>query len=322
MTQLAESQTTSSLHSLRDALEQAERQVVRLDRSNVKAFLVGLDQIEQMFAAHGQDEGAIRAEAARWESIRKRIDANPGLVVTAAANAGGLAKLRSQNPPATATWWHLDGVVARRRTQTVKRALLAIGAIVVVALLVWGFGAFFPSTNSLTDTTSAIEQLVTAQKWPEALAAVEKARQTLPNEAELLVWEAVLNEQLGNTAQAETILAQAQQKFAGQPAAFWTLVGNHRQQTGNLDGAEAAGQQALAAAPQDAQVTFLLGSVAEARGDMPQAAAYFSQTIALAGDADPQLGVIAKVRMGNLMQRVEPLPAPSPVETITQTAKP
>ena len=320
MTQITEPQAKNSLQSLRDALEQAERQVVRLDRDNVKPFLVGLDRIEQMVAEHGQDKGAIRAEETRWNSLRQRLSANPGLVVTAAANAGGLSKLRSQQPPAVGPWWHLDDVVARRRTQALQRIGLAIGVVMVVALLFWGFTVFFPSASSLTDATTEIEQLVTAQQWPEALAVVEKARQTQPDDAELLVWDAVLNEQLGNTAQST--LTQAQQKFVGQPAAFWTLVGNHRQQVGNLDGAEDAGRQALATAPQDAQVTFLLGSVAEARGDMVQAAAYFSQTIALAGDTNPELGIITKMRMGNLMPRVEALPNPAPDQTITQTLTP
>ena len=89
-----------------------------------------------------------------------------------------------------------------------------------------------------------------------------------------------------------------------------------------MAGAAESGQQALAIAPQDPQVTFLLGSVAEARGDTVQAAAYFSQTIALAGDTNPELGVITKMRMGNLMPRVEALPNPEPAQTITQTTKP
>ena len=151
--------------------------------------------------------------------------------------------------------------------------------------------------------------------------AVEKARQTQPEDAELLVWAAVLNEQLGNTAPAATNLTQAEQKFVGEPAVFWTLVGNHRQQVGNLDGADAAGQQALTLSPTDAPATFLLGSVAEARGDMVQAADYFSRTVTLAGDTNTELGVIAKMRMGNLMPRVEPMPNPAPAETITQTTR-
>lgn len=321
MTQTTEVPTNHSLQSVRDALEQAERQIGRLDRSNITAFLVALDRIEQMFTG-SQDKDAIRAEEVRWESLRQRLSANPGLVVSAAADAGGLNKLRSQYATAAGPWWYLDAEVTRRRTQTMKRAGLAIGAIIVVTLIVWGVMTFFPTTNALTNTSSAVEQLVTAQQWPEALALVKQANQTSPADPDLLVWEAVLQEQLGNTAQAQTTLAQAQQTFVGQPAAFWTLVGNHRQQADNLLGAEAAGQQALALAPQDAQVTFLLGSVAEARGDMVQAAAYFSQTVALAEDSDSQLGVVAKVRMGNLMQHVEPMPNPAPAETITATMTP
>lgn len=322
MTQPTEPQIKYSLHSLRDALEQAEGQAARLDRSNIKAFLVGLDQVEQMFSAYGQDDDAIRAEQTRWKSLQKRIDANPGMVVTAAATAGGLPKLRSQHAPAAGSWWHADAAVARGRTQTLRRVGMVVGAVVVVALAWWGFTAFFPATDTPADAATAIEQLVTAQKWPEALAVVAKARQTQPDDADLLIWEAVLNEQVGNRAEAQSSLTQAQQTFMGQPAAFWTLVGSYRQQTGNLGGAEEAGQQALALAPQDAQVTFLLGSVAEARGDMVEAADYFSQTVALAGDANPELGVMAKVRMGYLLPRAEPLPNPAPVQVITQTVAP
>lgn len=323
MTNMIESRANSSVNTLRVALEQAERQIARLDGSNIKAFLALLDQIEQTFVELGADTGALRAEEGRWEGLRNRINAKPQLLVNAAAYAGGLAKLRAQNPPATGPWWHLDAEVAQRRTQTLKRAGITIAAVVVVvAVALWGINAFTPAAGSPATLTSQIEQLVTAQKLPAALAAVEKARQTAPNDPELLVWDAVLAEQLGDAARAKTSLAQAQQKFTGQPAAFWTLVGNHRQQAGNLPGAEQAANQALAIAPQDADATFLLGSVAEARGDTAQAANFFSKTIALAGNANPSLGVIAKMRMGNLTQRVEPLPVPAPAKTITQTLTP
>jgi tetratricopeptide (TPR) repeat protein len=164
--------------------------------------------------------------------------------------------------------------------------------------------------------------LVAKQKWPDALALVEKARQSLPNDPELLVWAAVLAEQSGNAAQAKTSLAQAQQKFVGSPAAFWTLVGNRRLQVGNWDGADQAAQQALVSAPQDAEISFLLGNVANARGDTVQANAFFSKTIALAGDANPSLAALVRVRMGYETQKVAPLPAPIPAQPITQTLTP
>ncbi len=322
MTQITEVPIHHSLQSLREALEQAERQIGRLDRDNIKAFLLGLDGIDQMFAGYGQDTSSVRAEATRWQSLRQQMVAKPQLVVTAAANAGGLAKLRSQQAATVGPWWHLDTAVTQQRTQTRQRVGLAIGAVALVALIWWGVTTFFPATDPVADTTATIEQLVAAQKWPEALAVVVQARQTQPADAALPLWAAVLYEQVGNVTLAQTTLTEAQQQFGGDPAAFWTQIGTYRQQVGNLAGAEAAGQQALAAAPQDPQVTFLLGSVAEARGDMVQAANYFSQTIALAGDTNPELGVMTKVRMGNLMPSLEALPNPAPAETLTQTVTP
>jgi tetratricopeptide (TPR) repeat protein len=326
MNQFVESRPNSSLNSLRNALEKAERSAVHLDASNIEATLMLLDQIEQMFAEFGQDKSTLRSEEGRWQGLCNRISAKPELVTAAAAHAGGLAKLRAQNPPAAGFWWHLDAQLAQRRAQTLKRTAITVGAVVaVVALVLWGIN-YFASPNSkagsLANTTSQVEKLVQEQKWQEALAVVKKARQTLPDEPALLVWEGVLTEQLGDSTGAATNLEQARQKLADQPVVYWMLVGNARLQVGNLDGAEQAAQQALVLAPQDAQVTFLLGSVAEARGNTIQAADFFSKTVALAGDANPQLGVIAKVRMGNLLQRAEPLPQAAPSPIVTQTLTP
>lgn len=143
MTRIVESQPKSLLYSLRDALKQAEQQIVRLDGSNIKEFLVGLDQIEQMFTEYAQDKGLIRAEVARWERISRRIETRPGLVNSAATAHGGLIELRSQHPPAAGPWWHSDTEIASRRNQLLKRTriLIIIGTIVVVALLWWGIAA-------------------------------------------------------------------------------------------------------------------------------------------------------------------------------------
>ena len=326
MTQIIDSPSKGSLQTLRSALEQAERQAARLDGTNIETFLVGLDRIEQMFVEFAPEKSAVRSEDGRWQGLLNRIFAHPELVVNAAGHAGGLIKLRAKHAPAAGHWWRLDADIARRRAQTFKRAGLIAGAVVVLAIAVFLGNNYFTASNSaagsLADTSAAIEPLVATQKWPEALAVVEKARQTLPNEPELLIWAAVLAEQTGAASSAQTNLTQAQQKYTGSPAAFWTLVGNHRLQVGNLAGAEQAAQQALTSAPQDAEVNFLLGNVANARGDTIQANAFFSKTIALAGEANPSLAALVRVRMGYEVQKVAPVPAPIPAQAITQTLTP
>ena len=167
MTHIIESRAKSSVNTLRAAIEQAERQVTRLDGSSIKAFLVLLDGIEQMFVELGSDQSALRAEQGRWEGLRNRIDAKPQPLVTAAAQAGGLAKLRAQHPPATGPWWHLETKVAQRRTQALKRAAVMLAAVVVVgALALWGINAVTPDAGSPVTISAQIEELVTAENFP------------------------------------------------------------------------------------------------------------------------------------------------------------
>ena len=317
-------QSTASLHGLRNALEQAERQIVRLDRTNIQGFLVLLDQIEQMWNEFS-DPSAMRAEEGRWQSLLKRITTNPQLLTTATAQVGGLAKLRSQHSPATGLWWHVDEQVAGQRKQMLRRVGLIVGAVALVVLAFWVINNFMSrntATVGVADPSQQIDQLVETQRWQEALTVVETARQSSPDDVNLLVWDSVLAEQLGNDERSQSSLKQAQDAFEGSPAAFWTLVGDFRLQASNWDGAEEAAQQALALAPEDAEVTFLLGRIAEARGDKAQATEYFNRTVTLAGDSNPELVALVKIRLGYLMQSAGPLPGPAPTPDSTETATP
>jgi cytochrome c-type biogenesis protein CcmH/NrfG len=315
------SQAAPSLHGLRNALEQAERQIVRLDRTNIQSFLVGMDQIEQMWTGF-DDPGSQRSEEARWQSLLKRISTSPQLITSTASQVGGMTKLRSQNPPATGMWWHVDEQVAGQRQQIGRRLLVIAGIVVVVVLAFWLFNKFMARNTAAADPSQQIDTLVEAHNWNGALTVVKDALQKSPGDANLLIWQAVLQEQLNDKAQAQASLTQAQAKFAGSPAAFWTLVGNLRLQAGNWDGAEESGQKALALTPKDGEVTFLLGRVAEARGDTAKASDYYNQTIVLAGDSNPALVATVKVRQGLLMQSLPPQPGPVPTPGVTQTVTP
>lgn len=314
-----EKRSHSPVEQLREALDKADRQIVSLDGNNVEEFLVLLDRIEQMFVDLAASEDELRGEAGRWESLQSRILTKPDPIPAAAAKRGGLPSLAALHPPAAGFWWHLDAEVRRRRGQAIKRFVLTSSSVVLVLVtLLWGVDYFFPpdpATILVSNTTSAVEQLAMESKWGEALVQVQAARQTLPDEPELLVWEAVLYEQLGETDAAQASLTRAQSLTPDQPVGLWIMVAMKRFQVNNLDGAEAAIQEALASNPDDAQSHFWLANIAEARGDQRLAIELFTQTSELARAADdPQLEVMAKFRMGMLMQQANPF-ASSPVTT-------
>ncbi len=234
-----ESRAGNPANLLREAQEKAERLVISVNRDNVESFLALLDEIEQMFDELGKEPNIdLRPEQGRWESLLNRVSSHPGPIASAAAKAGGFAKLRAQHPPAESFWWYLDAEVNRRRGHAIKRAALTLGSIVaVIAIALWALNTFFPpnpNTVALVDATGRIEQLASDQKWQEALQATEDGLQKLPNEPELVIWRAVLLERLGKKTDAQATANLAQQLMAQQPIAFWITLGNDRLLAGDL----------------------------------------------------------------------------------------
>ncbi len=320
MAHIVESRSDSPANQLRDALDRAERLVVTVDRHTVEELLVLLDAIRQRFVDLSADGVDLRPEDVRWRSIHNRLMSKPGPIVKAAAAAGGYASLRAKHPPAEDIWWHLDSFVAQRRRKAALRLVTTIVAIVAgAAILYYAINTLFPPDPTavrMVNATSSISQLIQQERWDDALAVVDEALTELPDEPELLLWRTVLLARLGRSEEAATALDKAQNAYPGSPALFWTSLGNTRFQAADLDGAEAAGQQAIALDPDEPQAYLLLGGLAEMRGDMNTAIEMFEKTVSLAEESSPELVVIAKVRLAQVLQRPN-LPTPSAGETPT-----
>ena len=278
--------------------------------------MVSLDNIEQMFDRLEAEGGDLRPEQARWESILRRISTRPNSIASPAAAAGGMARLRKRNPPAESFWWEVEKLVAARRRRDMLRMGAWLGAILIAIGLVYLVVTVIfppdPAAVLLVQTQSEIDQLVLEERWEEALAAVKTAQESLPDSPELLAWEAVLSERLGNQAHAETLLSRLTTLLPDQPTGLWILVGNDRLQAGDFDGAEAAAQRALEFDAESARAVFLLANVADLRGDRGRAIELFDETYALAEENEPQLAVIAKVRLGELLQQFGAVGPPTP----------
>ena len=129
-----------------------------------------------------------------------------------------------------------------------------------------------------------------------------------PN-AELLIWEAVIRDKLGQSERVQDTLAQAKALMpSDRQVAYWWTLGMVRLAIGDLEEACMAGNEALALDPSDPQGYFLLGTVAEVRGDTAAAIELFEKTFQLAADSNTQLAAVARIRMGTLLQRPANMP--------------
>lgn len=301
-----ESTTRTPFNILRESLDKAERLIVQVDGSNIAELLTLLDNIEQQFEILASDDSDLRSEQSRWDGLLSRVNSQPGPLVHAARVAGGFQKLRAAHPVAESFWWHLDREVARRQVNSIRRMITTL--VVLVAVAVGGYYAinyFFPPDPEavlMVETTNGIDRFVTEQRWQEALELVQAARTQLPDNVELMVWETVLYERLGDNAGAAAAWASAQTASASQPIQASIYLGNNRLRVGDVEGALTAAEEALAIDANNPQVYFLLGNIAETQGDVAVAINYFEQTYQLAEGSNPQLAVIARVRMGQLLQ--------------------
>jgi tetratricopeptide (TPR) repeat protein len=293
---------------LRDDLDKAERLAPQLNRENVESFLQLLDRIEEQFALLEGGNLDLRPERSRQISLHHRLERIPGSVVSAAARAGGLRKLREQNPPAEGFWWHLDALIATERRRTLRRLAMVIGGIILFfGGLYFVVETFFPPDPNVllvNDATNALTELAIEGRWDEALALIDQSKSQLTQPSpELLIWEGVVSERLGLTERAEDSLAEARNLIGAENEnLFWVTLGNTRVMSNDLDGGELAAQSALAINPEEPQAFFLLATIAESRGDFLEAVDYYERTFEYAADANPQLAVISRVRLGTLLQ--------------------
>jgi len=165
------------------------------------------------------------------------------------------------------------------------------------------------------DIMYRLDQYSMEQNWPDALAVIDANLAQLPDEPDMLIWRGVLEERLDQPELAKASLDKAWAMLPGRELFYWNTLANRRLQVGDLDGAEPALAQALALDPENPQTYFLMGGLAEARGDNSLAMEYYNHTFDLAQADDPQLAVIARVRVSQLMQMPNVFPTEMPTET-------
>lgn len=325
MAHIVETQSEAPGAELRRRLDRAERQLPALQRGELADYLCSLDTLQEQMAALTAEEADLRPEMTRWLDLQARLGARAGRLVKLAGAEGGFPSLRAAHPPADGPWWRLDELVAAERKRTWTRAAAVLGALVLllaVAAFVYSrWLAPSPEVVMVMSALNDVEPLVMEQKWDEAAAVVESALQQQPSDPDLLIWGGVLAERRGETEQAAAYLAQAEQAL-GNAVQFQVTLGMRRLQAGDLDGAEAAALAAQEANRAEPQAMFLLASVAEARGQTQQALELFQKTADLAGDANPQLTVIARMRYGMLLQQGQytfETPADAPAATPAET---
>jgi tetratricopeptide (TPR) repeat protein len=297
---------------LRSDIRQAELFVANI-RPNTPAeelfsFLKRLDALATGLAELGTTGIDLRAERTRLETIHSILADKARIVVRAFAPRGGMEPLRDEvNPPPNHQWWYLDQQLAQRQAQKLKRLAWGslIGAVVLAVLIALYVRFLRPdeATRQRLEYTFDGESSLQSGNYGTALQSYQKALELAPDDPEINMMVGVLHEALGQTDQASTAYARAEELYGSRA----TLLSMRAQQYSLLGWYERAETDALEAIELDDQFPLAycsLGSAYEGMEKIPEAIAALQACADLAREQEQnELYVIATTRLAYLMQR-------------------
>ncbi len=306
MAHFIESHSSSPLAQLRQDLAEVEKLLVKVNSGHVVRALELLDLCSEAMYQLRQQGVDLKGEEGLWAGFEHKLHESAGQFVKASKPHGGLASLRASHSGSTGFWWHLDDTFRSQNRRQVNNVLRWGGLVagVIAAIYILLTYVFPPDeiTVLVTSVVYDLESLVEAQDYNSALKLIEENLDAAKRSEELLIWAGILEEQLGNT---EATIGYFDEAFGNPdlpPVRVWATIGTDRLRIGDFEGAECSAQAALELEPEFPQGHFLIASVAEATGNFARAVEYFNLTADYAYEKEPQMAVIARVRLGYLMQ--------------------
>ena len=264
------------------------------------------EAIPRLEAEYGVD---LKPERTRLETAENMLRSRASMVVREAGPENIAAARDEVRPSGDEWWWFLDRLVAERRRETIRRwsmrGAIALGVLLLVGVAYQLFLAPPKAQQAASEHISNGELDIQRGDLQAALTEYEAALQINPNDVENQLYVAALLQQLGRTDEAAPHFATAQRlsPSAADYHASLSLVYYKMAVSGanTVNLAEAEANAAVKADDKSAMAHFALASVYELQGKVPEAIQEFETASNLS--KDPRLTVLARMRMGMLMQR-------------------
>jgi len=309
---------------LRELLDRVERRVANVKSASAEQVFELFEWLDRIASLMAELEAAgvdLRPERTRLESVEGMMRNRAGIIVRKAGLT--LSKRREEvNPDESRWWWWLDRFVLECTRRRIRRALITLGVLAILGgVAYFALNYFFPTDPRVE---KAHEHQLTAERlamdgdWAQAEQEFLKALEYTPEDPTLWTWLGVTREMQGNQAGAEEAFTRAREA-AGSELDYLLIRGQVYTQAGQGEKALADAKKAVELAPDSARAHFVLAGAYEATGQYAEAIKEFEKTSDLAEETDPQLVVLARMRMGMLMQ-MPSLPTGMGTVTATVTA--
>ena len=313
-TLISQKNPRTQAENLRELLKDLELRISRMRESNPQEaiqILILLDQAVESLTKLYQVGGGIESEVSYFETIKALFYSKRRVFISRIGGVAVLVKTRQEHQPlADHWWWFVDQALAQERRLLLRR-VLAIGGIVV--LLLAGLFVIYqrfwrpdPAFQASVGFQTTAENSLLEERYEEALIYVNKALAQTPDNPDLFLLRGVIYNVLGQSKLAAEDFNRAWEGF---PSAdrFFTERSRYYLMGGQPELALADAETAIELNTDLASAYLRKAQAFETLGDVTMAIKYYE----LASDVaertgNPQLQVIARLSLGQLLQSAHP----------------
>lgn len=209
--------TLTTADRLRSDLSDIDSIIGKIDLDNPQKMIKVFDLMDEIYLllpeikANGTD---IRAELSHLETLESQLISKSEKAVKKITKSGDLEKAREgKDIPEKNWWWYLDEGYAHQKQKTLHR-YLRISAIVLVlfaiAIIVYkNFLAPDPALSAKLSHQYDAQEFIMTGDYNDALNEVQKALTYMPTDGDLLVFQGVVQEAMGQEQNAQISYEQA-----------------------------------------------------------------------------------------------------------------
>jgi tetratricopeptide (TPR) repeat protein len=304
----------SRTEELREKLGQLNARVGRLGHgagNEPWEILKLYDDIQITINALHAEGYHMRAEEALLEEASAGLQKKAGTFLREIGGASALRDARRDHHPAQERWWwYLDEWQASRKRRMLRRVFIQVIVVAGVLSILWFLYQRFFAPDAETQARFDYQQRAIESDLQgdlqAALDSVEKGLEIAPQDSEFLLLKGAILRQLEKPEESEQAFAEAESTFDDR-AAFLDSRAQVYISLGMPEATLADVQELLLLEPESARGYFLMGEADEMLGYYTEAIEAYERVSQLAQDSDTELVVLARIRLGMLLQ-APPLP--------------
>jgi len=293
-----------TLDNLRRMIEEYKDYVLNIDypEQEILKMLTLRDEIENLLLNLEKRGTGLEADKVRLETFDTIIRKKMKMVyrkLTASLNP--LPYREERKIPRSHWWWYLDELLREKRVRARKRWLIRGGIAAVALLAVYIIlTKIVPQPKQSVIYQEKARELYQEGELDEAINVYKKAQELDPDDSTIPLMLGIIYEDKELLDKANSYFERAR-LLSSQKIDFYNSRGMVYFQMGKLDKAVLDTKKALELDSNSAFSHFLLGSIYEMENKITEAILEYQIVSDL--DQDPQLTVMARFKMGMIMQR-------------------